>query len=116
MADKYSNLQYDGKGNYVAIIAKSPDELIQEGKILDHCVGRMNYDQKFIREESLIFFIRHSETPDEPFVTAEYSLKSKKLLQCYAYHNSKPDDTVMEYVKQIWLPYANKKLSNIKVA
>lgn len=116
VADKYSNLQYDGKGNYVAIIAKSPDEIIQEGKILDHCVGRMNYDQKFIREESLIFFIRHSETPDEPFVTAEYSLKSKKLLQCYAYHNSKPDDTVMEYVKQIWLPYANKKLSNIKVA
>lgn len=116
VANKYSQLQYIGKGNYVAIIAKSPDELIQEGETLDHCVGRMNYGQKFVREESLIFFIRHSETPDEPFVTAEYSPKSKKLLQCYAYHNSKPDDTVMEYVNQIWIPYANKKLGNMRVA
>lgn len=116
VANKYLELQYEQNSNYVVIIAKSPAELLEEGKVLKHCVGRMNYDQKFIREESLIFFIRHSETPDEPFVTAEYSPKGKKLLQCYAYHNSKPDDTVMEYVNQIWLPYANEKLDDISVA
>ena len=43
----------------------------------------MNYDQRFIREESLIFFIRKKEQPDTPLVTLEYSLRNHKVLQCY---------------------------------
>lgn len=65
-------------GNYIVFIAKSPSDLIREGELLNHCVGRMNYDQRFIREESLIFFVRRVTEPDTPFVTVEYSLSMKK--------------------------------------
>ena len=34
-------------------IAKSPAELVEEGNALSHCVGRMNYDQKMLREEGV---------------------------------------------------------------
>ncbi len=47
---------------YIYLIARSPKELIHEGDVLQHCVGRMNYDQKFVREETLIFFVRNKET------------------------------------------------------
>lgn len=56
IAEKYLPLQRGGE-NYVAIIAKSPKDLMFEGEKLNHCVGRMNYDQKFVREESLIFLL-----------------------------------------------------------
>ena len=113
IADKYLPLQYDKKGEYVVIIAKSPADLIREGERLNHCVGRMNYDQKFIREESLIFFIRSRESPDDPLVTVEYSIAKKKILQCYAFGNTTPAEDTTEYINKVWLPYANRTLKKI---
>ncbi|MDD4815515.1 MAG: PcfJ domain-containing protein [Clostridia bacterium] len=115
VAEKYLPMQRNLKDNYVCIIAKSPADLIIEGDKLDHCVGRMNYDQKFAREESLIFFIRTKETPNEPFVTVEYSLLNHKVLQCYGKQDSKPEEIVINYVNKVWLPYANRKLKKLVI-
>lgn len=76
----------------------------------------MNYDQRFVREESLIFFVRNIETPNVPFVTLEYSLKNKKVLQCYGAHDHRPDDNVLEFVNKKWLPFANRQLKKIQAA
>ena len=113
VAEKYSKLQYTDNGTYMIMIAQSPTELVKEGEMLNHCVGRMGYDQKFIREETLIFFVRTKDNPQTPFVTIEYSIKSKKILQCYANGNSKPDADVTNYINSKWMPYANKVLKQI---
>ena len=113
VADKYLSLQRNLKEDYIMIIAKSPADLIKEGQVLNHCVGKMNYDQKFAKEESLIFFVRDKNTPQEPFVTVEYSLLKHKVLQCYGYNDSTPDDNVLNFVKKVWLPYANRKLKKV---
>lgn len=116
VASKYLGLEYDKKSVYIAIIAQKPSDLIHEGELLHHCVGCVGCDQKFAREESLIFFIRTKEQPDVPFVTIEYSLESKKILQCYAESNTKPDEKVMTFINKSWLPYANRKLRKIQKA
>lgn len=113
VSTKYSSLQFNGINGFACIIARSPAELIREGKILNHCVGRMNYDQKFIREETLIFFIRLQDNPSVPFVTVEYSPHKKSVLQCYAANNQRPTDEAWEFVHKQWLPYANKQLKQI---
>ena len=113
VASKYLGLEYDKKSVYIAIIAQKPSDLTREGELLHHCVGRMGYDQKFAREESLIFFIRTREQPDVPLVTVEYSLKNKKVLQCYGDHDSRPNESIMQFVNKKWLPYANRKLKQI---
>ena len=95
------------------MIAHSPADLVREGEMLHHCVGRMNYDQRFIREQSLIFFIRMREQPDTPFVTLEYSLQNHKILQCYGEHDHKPSDAVLHYVHKVWLPYANRTIKKL---
>ena len=88
---------------------------MMQGKntLLHHCVGGMGYGQKFIREETLIFFIRAKETPDTPLVTVEYSLLKKKVLQCYSERNHTPSKPILNYVNNVWLPYANRKLNRI---
>ena len=113
VAEKYEVLQRQLKDAYITIIAKSPSDLIVEGDKLHHCVGRMGYDQKFAREESLIFFIRTKAEPNIPLVTIEYSLKTHKILQCYGDHDSKPSEEILTYVNKIWLPYANRKIKKI---
>ena len=113
ISEKYLPLERSQNDAYIVVIAKSPADLVREGDLLHHCVGRMNYDQRFIREESLIFFIRNKETPDTPFVTVEYSLSKHKVLQCYGDRDSKPTDEVLNFVHRKWLPYANRKLKSI---
>jgi hypothetical protein len=113
VAEKYAALQNIPNGGYAVMIAMSPAELMREGDALSHCVGKMDYEQKVLREESLIFFVRDSNTPDTPFVTVEYSLKSKKVLQCYGYKSLPPDKAVTEFVHQVWLPFANKIINKI---
>lgn len=113
VADKYLSLEYDKKSAFIVIIARKPSDLIREGDILHHCVGRMGYDQKMLREESLIFFIRTKEQPDQPLVTVEYSPTQKRVLQCYGDKDSKPDENILTFVNKKWLPYANRQIKQI---
>ena len=76
-------------------------------------IQRDNYDSKMAREETLIFFIRHKDKPNKPLVTMEYSPKRKEILQCYGYHDSKPDEAISKFVRKKWLPYANRKLKKL---
>ena len=116
VAQKYVSLErLLIKEDYICIIAKSPQQLVYEGEQLNHCVGRMNYDQKFAREETLIFFIRSRLNPNTPLVTLEYSIKTHKVLQCYGEHDTKPSDEILNFVNKKWLPYANRKLRQIAI-
>ena len=99
--------------HYAIFIAQSPADLVKEGNALSHCVGYNGYDKKMAKQETLIFFVRKLEELDKPFVTIEYSLKTKQVLQCYAYKNTKPDDNVLEFVNNKWLPHANQQLERI---
>lgn len=113
VAEKYIVLQYEKKADYVVIIAHNPNDLVVEGRALEHCVGRMNYDQKFAREESLIFFIRTKEHPDIPLVTVEYSPSQKRVLQCYGKKDNKPNDNILNFVNKKWLPFANRQIKKL---
>lgn len=116
IAEKYLPLQNFTENGLVVFIAKNNEELKRESEYLHHCVGLMNYDQKMIREETLIFFIRKAETVDTPFVTVEYSIDKKSVLQCYGNKNFRPDEYVTDFVHNQWLPYANKTIKKIQAA
>lgn len=113
IAEKYITLNYDKAEDYICIIAQSPAELVKEGETLHHCVGRMGYEQKFINEKSLIFFVREKYNPQTPYVTIEYSIKDKKVVQCYGENNSKPNEKVINFVNNQWLEYTKKQLKQI---
>ncbi len=111
VAEKYSALQHNKRSAFISVIARSPDELIAEGKSLHHCVGGYGYAQRFVREESLIFFIRSRAKPDVPFVTVEYSLQEHKIMQCYGNRDKPPAPNVSRYVHEVWLPHVRNQLA-----
>lgn len=113
VAEKYLPLQRAQDDVYIALIAKSPAELINEGETLGHCVGRMGYDQKFVREETLIFFIRNAKEPNVPLFTIEYSLRTHKILQSYGANHQTPTPEIQDYIQKKWLPHAKRKLQAI---
>lgn len=87
--------------DFTTILAKSKADLIDEGEALHHCVGRMYYDEKQASGTTAIVFLRKTNDINKPFVTIELDLKSFEVLQCYAEHDSKPDEQVMNYVN-LW--------------
>jgi hypothetical protein len=113
VALKYTPMQETSNGAFVVYIAQSPAELMREGDALHHCVGKLGYDQKFIREQSLIFFVRSATDTKTPLATIEFSLQDKRIRQFYADHNSTPDKAVSDYVNNVWLPTAQKALKKI---
>lgn len=106
-SDKFSFLSY-GNGGYLVLVAKSKQDLIDEGSALGHCVGRMDYDKRMANGKEVICFIRKKEEPSKPFVTAQVIVgDSLRVNQCYGYKDSIVPE-VNEFKEQ-WMQYANKR-------
>ena len=113
VAEKFLPLERNREESFVVIIAKSPTDLKKEGSALQHCVGGSNYSQKFIRQESLIFFIREKDNIEKPYVTVEYSIADKKIIQCYGKNNTNPQTAALDFINKKWLPCANRKVNKL---
>ncbi len=109
IANKYIKLE-NSNNIYAIIIAKSPEELKKEGETLNHCVGRMGYDEKFIKEQSLIFFVREHNEINKSLVTVEYSIKDNDIIQCHGINNSRPNEDILNYLYKEWIPFAKKQI------
>lgn len=72
------------ENNLIIVPAHSQDELIQESKILEHCVR--HYAGRMANRETSIFFIRNAKAKDKPYVTLE--LKNNTVVQCRGYKNN----------------------------
>lgn len=116
IAKKYEKLAKSKNAMFAVVIADSKQSLVNEGKVLQHCVGRMDYDERIIKESSLIFFIRKADEIDKPYVTVEFSLDNGKVRQCYGFKDSRPDDETRKFVYDEWQPLANKALKRLKTA
>lgn len=90
---------YEKRGEvYSIIVPNGVSDLKREGKMLEHCVGRMGYDKKMIDGVSLIMFVRENSAPFTPYVTVEFRLDKNTLNQCYGIKDSKPSEEVLKFV------------------
>jgi|GEM_PF-4839309 len=74
--------------------AASEEELIKEGKILQHCVGGYG---KTHCSGNPIFFIRKAAEPDIPYYTLQLNLKKKVIIQNHGYR----DDALMPVPSEV---------------
>lgn len=84
---------------YIIIAPNKLNDLIEEGRYLNHCVG--SYQRQVANGSSKIFFVREKENPDLPYVTIELN-KNNLLVQAKGFSNCNPKKDVMDYVHQ-WL-------------
>lgn len=71
------------EGDLMIRAVKNMDELIYEGTALHHCVG--SYISKVANGDCMIFFVRRSDEPEQPYYTLE--LRNKHIIQCRTLNN-----------------------------
>lgn len=95
----------------VLILPTKTQDFIDEGNALNHCVGRMKYNEKMAKGESLILFVRDEKEIEKPLYTLEFSPKTKSIRQFYGNHDTVPDEQARHIIYDEWLPLAKKLLS-----
>ncbi len=89
--------------------AKNQNEMIKEGKVLDHCVG--TYGKRHAKGETGIFLLRKVTKPSEPYYTVE--IRDAKVIQVRGKHNSAPNEEVSEFMKVFKSEKLGKKKNKI---
>nr|WP_255548986.1 PcfJ domain-containing protein [Fictibacillus sp. 18YEL24] len=92
--------------------AVSSIELFDEGKALNHCVGR--YAEDYANGKTNLFVIRKTEDPEKPFFTLE--LRQNQITQVYGKDNSQPTKEVKAFVEAFKSHKLIKKPKDRKVA
>lgn len=80
----------------------SEEELIQEGKDLNHCVA--SYAERHANGETAIFFIRRAGEPDKPWYTLELDEKALYVRQNRGKRNCGKTDEVQSFEDR-WLAW-----------
>lgn len=98
-----NKVYYYTSGKLFVRPAKNAAEIIEEGRILHHCVGGDEYLNAHNKKESIILFLREKE--DTPYITIEME-PTGKIVQWYGAYDKKPDKKKIDrwlnkYVKQL---------------
>ena len=99
---------------YVIRAPMNKDEVLAEGRKLQHCVG--GYADRHIQGETTILFMRKSKKPDEPWLTIE--MDGNKMRQIHGFKNEgehtlkgrfapDPREVYREFL-DIWLDWIEK--------
>lgn len=91
--------------------AESSNELIAEGKALNHCVG--TYANKYAKGETNIFVIRKISEPDKPYFTVE--IRQDMVRQVRGKNNCNPSKDVSEFMTLFTEQKLNREKTKIKV-
>ena len=104
LADKYSA----AAGDLIIRPAKDAAEIVEEGRILHHCVGGDNYLLSHNNGRSFILFLRDIKAKDVPLITVE--IRGETVLQWYGAYDKKPNEKLIN----AWLKTYTKELKKRK--
>lgn len=110
--EKLEIIYHFDNGRIMVRVPQSIEEIIDEGKALNHCVG--SYAERHALGKTTILFVRSCAEPDKPLYTMELSADDPwKLIQIRAFKNGAPDiDTyteIKEWLEQKGKPEKTKK-------
>lgn len=74
--------------DFEIVAPESGEEVVAEGRILDHCVG--GYVDRIAKGETIILFMRKRSDPQKPFYTLNISPDGTRLIQAHGYKNRWP--------------------------
>lgn len=101
ISDRYEkesgNTEYTD-GNYSMLMPKGAEDIVQEGRELQHCVGNGGYIQQMAAGGCTILFLRVSKNLQDPFITIE--VRDGVITQCYGFRDSyNRDPKIRDFIK-----------------
>ena len=104
LSEKYSA----AAGGYIIRPAKDAAEIVEEGRLLHHCVGGDSYLRRHNDGKSVILFLRHAKKKDMPYITVE--IHDEEIIQWYGAYDKKPNKNIID----AWLKTYTKELKQRK--
>lgn len=95
--------------SYVIVMPHTIQDLINEGKALNHCVGKMGYDKKVVEGKCVIGFFRTKENPDKSYCTVELDGKTAGIKQAHTLCNGSPKATEKALIEQ-WSLFVKEQM------
>lgn len=92
--DLYKKYYFEHQGLIIRP-AHDSGELIDEGRVLNHCVG--TYAEKYAQGEDSLLFIRKISDPDKPYYTVE--LRKNVVIQVRGLRNCSPNEDVEQFIE-----------------
>lgn len=89
------------KDNLEVIVPQSIEDLANEGKMQNNCVGHY-YNNSVIEDRCLLYFIRQVDNINKSYITCRYDLKSGKTVE-YKYKNNRAVNNVrdIQFIEEI---------------
>ena len=99
-------------GDYQIVVPEKVVDIVREGTILKHCVHTCDYYfDRIQRDESYLFFLRHSSNPDVPWYTLEVEPSGNIRQKRTTGDNQNADfQEAVEFLKK-WQKYYQKQLT-----
>ena len=85
-------------GGYRCILAKSKDDLLREGRMMQNCVGSGRYGRGIVSGDCLILFFYKD---GRPFVDCEIDRTKWVVRQCYAARNTAAPEDVYKLAERL---------------
>lgn len=98
--------------DYIIRPARSAQEIVMEGRILNHCVGRDGYLRSHNDGKTYILMLRRKTEAEVPYITVEIDGTRPMIVQWYGAGDKKPDQENM----QRWLDDYIDRLRNESVS
>lgn len=91
VVERYKDIQWND-GHLAVILPRSNSDLIQEGKVLRHCVG--GYGESHSKGNQIILFVRHYRRPERSYYTLNMNFGTDvpAEIQLHGYGNERHGD------------------------
>lgn len=103
-------------GKYMIVVPTGVNDIVEEGKVLSHCVG--GYAERHMRGATTILFMRRCDKPNNRFITIEVRDSDKHVCQKYGKKNrlltEEENDFVFKWID--WVKAGSKKNKKKKSA
>lgn len=97
---------------YAIVAPESAGDIIEEGRVLHHCVGGDGYLSKHNTQKSFILFLRKVDSPSERYYTIEIDSKDQHIIQYYGAHDKKPDKDSVDAFLDKWKKHIFREVKN----
>lgn len=88
------------KGNYVVVVPQTLEDLIDEGKQQNNCVGSF-YNDDILCGRDYIYFIRRKDNSNKSVATARYNVDKKKTVELREKNNKEAHEQFWTLAKEI---------------
>lgn len=88
------------KGNYIVVVPQTLEDLIDEGKQQNNCVGSF-YNDSILCGRDYIYFIRRKDNPNKSVATARYNVGKKETVELREKNNKDAHEQFWTLAKEI---------------